>query len=347
MGFAKMSEAIDNMEVEEHAEARHIDLEAARRFVELLTGDADARIIAQTFADTEAAKDFDNKRAEAGRRRYFARTLPGTLSSLTDQLDQLNAEGAGVYVTLNEMQGKRRTAEKARRARVFYLDLDGADLEPVLDFDPRPHLIVETSEGRYAAFWFVDGDTVSLDEWQRIQKGLAHRFGGDDAVIDLPRVARLPGSLHNKAGEYDDSWCVVRGAQRVTILRDNGDDPLVDADTMRGALGASVDAAAQKERAEPVAQTVGEGARHSEATRMAGKLRAFGFGRHAVEEALSAANAEQFDPPLPDSEIADIAAWAARQDVGGDDFRRDQKGRVIPNDQHNSRVGWARRDPES
>jgi len=88
------------------------------------------------------------------------------------------------------------------------VDLDGAPLQPVLNavlkphLQPvlnavlKPHLINETSPGRFQAVWFVAD--CRLDQFTGMQKALAVRFEGDLAVIDLPRVVRVPGFWHMK-----------------------------------------------------------------------------------------------------------------------------------------------------
>jgi Virulence-associated protein E/Primase C terminal 2 (PriCT-2)/RepB DNA-primase from phage plasmid len=46
------------------------------------------------------------------------------------------------------------------------------------------------------AYWLADD--LPLDEFKPLQKALAERFGSDPMVVDLPRVMRLPGTLHLK-----------------------------------------------------------------------------------------------------------------------------------------------------
>lgn len=76
------------------------------------------------------------------------------------------------------------------------MDLDGAPIGPVLQCGLKPHLIVESSPGRWHAYWLVDG--LDLEEFTAIQTAIITIFNGDKAVKDLPRVMRLPGFLHQK-----------------------------------------------------------------------------------------------------------------------------------------------------
>jgi RepB DNA-primase from phage plasmid len=60
-----------------------------------------------------------------------------------------------------------------------------------------PHIVVESSLGRFHAYWLLDG-TVTPTDFGGLQKRLAKLFDGDPVVHDLPRVLRLPGFLHRK-----------------------------------------------------------------------------------------------------------------------------------------------------
>lgn len=199
------------------------DLDAAHHFLHWLDGEAE-RFTFQTFADTQAAKDVDRERKRAGQRPYYARILTGSLDDHADVLAQLNHEGAGVFVTVNRTRGGGRKAADVDRVRALFVDLDGAPLDPVLEFEPRPHVVVESSPGKYHAYWLTNGDDVPVDEFGQLQKALAHALGGDTAVHDLPRVMRLPGFAHRKHGSTPS-----------VVLRWH-DDERVTADQMRAAL---------------------------------------------------------------------------------------------------------------
>src|SRR5262249_18023514 len=127
----------------------------------------------------------------------FGRTLPGRLSDLTTQINSLTKQGAGIYVTVNEVRnGEPRTNDNVSRVRAVFVDLDGAPIQPVRDWTLSPHIIVESSPGKFHAYW-ITHDTP-LDQFTTLQKKLATLFKGDPAVCDLARVLRLPGGLHQK-----------------------------------------------------------------------------------------------------------------------------------------------------
>lgn len=126
----------------------------------------------------------------------YPKHFHGDFDNLKDSLKFSNRAKAGIFFMVNEGDGRGRSAENVVRIRAIYADLDDSPIAPVHACKLPPHLIVESSPGRYHAYWFsVD---VSLDKFRGLQKSLIHRFKSDDKVHDLPRVLRLPGFYHSK-----------------------------------------------------------------------------------------------------------------------------------------------------
>lgn len=172
----------------EHASLPEINTVEAQLFLRVLAEGKD--ITFQTF---------DEKHADRG----LAKVLHGTLEDHIDELRTLSLKGAGIFVMINEGDGEIhsgaitcRTADNVTKVRSLFVDLDGASLEPVLDCAAQPHIIVESSPGRWHVYWLVSD--CSLSQFANFQKALAAKFDGDRSVIDLPRVLRLPGFLHQK-----------------------------------------------------------------------------------------------------------------------------------------------------
>ena len=161
-------------------------VELSARFLSLLDEDADLFTF-QTFDDT-------------GKSRELVRVLHGSLDELADRLTVLNEQGAGVFVTINATDLEGRKAENIQRVRAFFVDLDGAPLEPVLAAPITPHIVVESSPKRFHAYWRVVDCPLEL--FRPVQKALAAQFNGDPSVNDLPRIMRLPGFYHNKAEPF-------------------------------------------------------------------------------------------------------------------------------------------------
>jgi len=160
--------------------------EMAAAFLEALEGD---RFTFQTFDDSKA------------KNQKLARIIHGTIEECYDELAKLNKSGAGVFVTVNETDLRGRTAANVISIRALFVDLDGAPLEPVLEDKTRPpHIVVESSPGRWHAYWLVN--QFPLASFTGAQKALAKKFNSDPKVCDLPRVMRLPGFLHKKSDPF-------------------------------------------------------------------------------------------------------------------------------------------------
>lgn len=166
------------------------DLKMAKKF--LVTLDPKGTYTFQTFDDNSVRK------APA-----FARVFHGTFAQHQQQLAQLNAGGAGVFVMVNEGDGVTHDGHPTCRCRVnvvrvrkLFVDLDGSPLKPVLDATPAPDIVVESSVDKWHAYW--DVVDCPLVAFKAAQLALAARFNGDFSVSDLPRVMRLPGFFHQK-----------------------------------------------------------------------------------------------------------------------------------------------------
>ncbi|MBF0321779.1 MAG: hypothetical protein HQL62_02355 [Magnetococcales bacterium] len=126
--------------------------------------------------------------------------LRGTLDQHGAALARLNAKGFGVFATVAATDGRGRKKSNITRVRAVFVDLDGAPLQPVLDGPLPPHIVVETSPGKWHCYWLID--FLPLEHFAFVQKALAARFGGDPVVCDLPRVMRMPGFLHQKGEPF-------------------------------------------------------------------------------------------------------------------------------------------------
>jgi hypothetical protein len=159
------------------------DLIQAQAFLTALDKYADSWSF-QTFAD------------DGSGRQELIRLLHGTLDNHGATLEKLNDQGAGVFVTVNKTDGRGRKKSNITRARALFVDLDGAPIQPVRNSPTPPHIVVESSPGRYHAYWRVSN--CPLDACELALKELIRRFDGDPACSDRSRVLRLPGFLHHK-----------------------------------------------------------------------------------------------------------------------------------------------------
>jgi hypothetical protein len=128
----------------------------------------------------------------------------GTLDKHWDWLSEQNAQGANIYVMVNEGDGKGRKLRNVRAVTSVLIDLDGEPLEPVLDCDLRPHVITETSAGRFQGIWRIQRIPVTrnsryeLDNmYKRLHSVIAAKFDADPSIKALSHVCRLPGFINH------------------------------------------------------------------------------------------------------------------------------------------------------
>jgi len=181
------------------ADAKHADvdkdLDEARRFLAAFS--SDAVFTFQTFAE----------RANVSNPGALGRVFHGSFDEHAEALSVLNDRGAGVFFMVNRGDGQIRagrktcrTAENVTAIRALFVDLDGSPVAPVYQWELAPTLVVESSPGRWHAYWLISG--CPLGEFRELQKGLAEHFHGDVAVNDLGRVMRLPGFVHQKGKPF-------------------------------------------------------------------------------------------------------------------------------------------------
>jgi len=179
--------------------------EAARQFFELLGA---KYCTFQTFDDRKPRKP------------ELSRVLYGSLSEHSDQLRELNGHGAGVFFSVNPTDRNGRKRENIESVRALMLDSDGSPLDPVLNCNLQPHIVVETSPGRFQAYWLVKG--FPPDKFEDVQRAIAKRFDGDPAVALLNVCARVPGFFHQKGSPF-----------RVRIVESNSHPPFSEDEILR------------------------------------------------------------------------------------------------------------------
>jgi putative DNA primase/helicase len=164
----------------------YFDRREATRYLDALGSCDEEQFTFQTLDDDQTRKD-----------RRLNRLLTGRLEEVADTLERLNQRGAGVYVTVNKIRPGPRTAANVIAVRAVFVDLDDAPLDPVWLYELPPHIIVESSPGKYHVYWRAHR-SVELGYFKTLQRKLANVFDGDPSVCDLPRILRLPGAWHQK-----------------------------------------------------------------------------------------------------------------------------------------------------
>jgi hypothetical protein len=226
--------------------------------------------------------------------RSLNRVRTGNLEQHSALLRDLNERGAGVFFMVNRGDGRGRRTVNVEKVRAVFVDLDGAPLEPVMSWALRPHAVVETSPGRFHAYWKIDG--LALDYFGPVQRRLAALFRGDPSVSDLPRVMRLPGFEHLKGAPFTSKLISFEPSPGI------GKDFLL---SQLGELGklSALPATAHK--------TIVEGERN---TQLFGLARGFvrkGYDRDQVLARMRPIN-DRCLPPLGEGELAEIVRSASR-----------------------------------
>ena len=111
------------------------------------------------------------------------------------EIDTLR-EDHHVWVGLTRYGKRKATKTNALPTRMVWIDHDGPDANPY-DWDPRPHVVIQTSEGRFQAVWLL-AEAVSKEETEQLCAGLAQRFGADPSDKDITQVHRVPGTFNLK-----------------------------------------------------------------------------------------------------------------------------------------------------
>lgn len=277
------------------------DLSEAARFLQMLG----TRHTFQTFDDGNAKE------------RTLSRILHGNLSQHAATLADLNARGAGVFVMVNEGDGKGRKADNVRRVRALFVDLDGAPLAPVTASPLPTHCTVESSPGRWHAYWCVSD--CPPDQFTALQKLLAVRFDADPKVCDLPRVMRLPGFDHRKAAPFSVRLQSLReDVPPYSLAQIRQAFPLPAVVTLRPAPSDRTPSQSATRRRLP--DTIPQGERNAALFSLARGLVSKGHAADQVNQRLQRINAERCTPPLCASEVDTIAANACA--YGSDGFAR-------------------------
>lgn len=246
----------------------------------------------QTFGDTKDG------------RKGLTRVLHGDLKKHAETLADLNARGAGIYFMVNGGDGKGRRANNVREVRAVFADLDGAPLDPVRDFELKPHAIVESSPGRFHAYWLTTG--LPVEEFKPTQRAIAALFNGDPSICDPSRVLRLPGFLHMKGEPYLSHLVSLERRGRYS------------AQTIRKAFApAPVSEPPKREPRQKLPETIPEGERNPTLFALARGFVNKGFAAPGINQRLQKINAERCKPPLCATEVDQIVSNACSRPATG------------------------------
>lgn len=203
------------------------DYDMANRFLDALTDSTNKDITFQFFTDNKKLKSEIQSGEKDPLAKHIHKTSPIDLTFVVKK----QKKGAGVYIMVNQGNGKGRKGKNVIKIRAHYVDLDGAPLEPAV-MALRPHIIVESSPGRWHLYWLVFDCT--LNQFKSIQQAIARKFNGDKSCCDLSRVLRLPGFYH------------LKGKPVMTKLIETNDFPRYSTQQVIDGLGLDLSESAKK-----------------------------------------------------------------------------------------------------
>ena len=141
----------------------------------------------------------------------------GTIEELSGFLSQCNSEGADIFVVINHTGSKLAKDSAVSRIRAVFADDDNSRNAHRVDWPAEPHVIVESSPGKYHYYWLVEN--LPPSEFSGIQRAISEKYGTDKAVSNLARLMRLPGFTNNKSvngsRKYPDFTCRIVAENKV------------------------------------------------------------------------------------------------------------------------------------
>jgi len=161
------------------------DRQQAEKYVEVLFGSKDAVVTFQTF--------WDDKTKE--KQQPHPGWLHGTLSQHWETLAVRNEAGHGIFVMMNEGDGKGRSGPNVVAARYIFTD-DDESVCRAYDQGALPTMVTRSARGPHSYWKLQKGEPLA--EFTQTQKHLANYFKTDPAVSDVARVMRVAGFFHMK-----------------------------------------------------------------------------------------------------------------------------------------------------
>lgn len=123
------------------------------------------------------------------------------VEQLITKLNDINEQGAGIFVARNECDGHRSEAN-IKRVRGIHADMDDvtpAQIEALVRVLEPSIIVQSSSQNRCQLYWQLeDGEELSKDEAKSINQCLVQQYGADPAAVDVSRLLRLPGFKHMK-----------------------------------------------------------------------------------------------------------------------------------------------------
>lgn len=221
------------------------------------------------------------------------------------ELEKFNKVGYGIFWTPNDFNGDRKV-ENLTKINFWIADIDDGTKEEqmarIQSLMLKPSTIVETKKG-YHCYWKAEDAT--LDNYRDIELGLIKKLNADKHCKDPSRLLRVPGYYHMKDIKNPFMVKVIYSDERSFSEKQmlfcyKLPEPVYKKVEYKGEKEEFLDETKWDKIFK--LNTIGEGCRNGEFSRIAFWLRDMGFTRDIVMNTIQRMN-QKISRPLPDWEI--------------------------------------------
>lgn len=148
--------------------------------------------------DDKAAKGAEPKREAL---RELIKSAPPSQFTIRELVNK-NQRGAGIFFSPNKFT-KIRKIELCEGVNAWFMEIDDLSkeeqLQRISNSPLKPSAIVESGNSLHC-YWFAEDGTI--ENFEKIIKGLIQFFASDSSCSDISRVFRIPGFYHNKKDPF-------------------------------------------------------------------------------------------------------------------------------------------------
>lgn len=120
---------------------------------------------------------------------------PEQRQAVSYYMEQMEQKEHNLWFCVNLLKTGERKKEFATNCTFAWADLDEVDPANV---SPAPTCVVESSPGRYHAYWRISGDPVPCDVAEDYSKRITYNIGADKSGWDLTQLLRVPWTSNFK-----------------------------------------------------------------------------------------------------------------------------------------------------
>jgi putative DNA primase/helicase len=145
----------------------------------------------------------------------WAEARTGSLDELMPWIKNSNLDQrATVSIMLNPCTGPKQA--DVTWVQVVFVDDDTPRDSYRTDWPLEPHMITETSPGKFHYFWLFEPGYITPKELGKLQGRIAAQYGTDTSLSDFSKKARLAGTVHLKGPPFTTRIVKVNKHPRYT-----------------------------------------------------------------------------------------------------------------------------------